>query len=117
MNNREESKMTKTFSGEVLRERTIENADQMGTQAEAMAASIEDAAGRFTEATARLSALADELAKTIQIAKDSMATAKGQVEDLRRERDLCWRIRDTLKQQAAEGKPFEGTLVLTDGAR
>ena len=58
--------MIETMSGEVLRQRTIENADQLGTQAETMAATIEDAASRFAEVASRLALLAAETEKTLE---------------------------------------------------
>jgi hypothetical protein len=96
--------MTEVLSGNVLRERTIANADQLGTQAETMAASIEDAATRFSEVTARLALLAGEMAQTLEIARASMVNAKARVEGLRRERDACFAIRDLLDEAGSVGK-------------
>jgi len=105
--------MTEVLSGNVLRERTIANADQLGTQAETMAAAIEDAATRFSEVTARLSLLAGEIAQTLETARAAMVNAKARVEELRRERDACFAIRDLLEKQAKDGVPFDGRINLT----
>lgn len=101
-----------TYSDGKLREYAIEEADRMGVQAEAMAAAIESATERFEKTILMLKAMVEELAKTEQAGRDATANAKEKIEQLRKERDVCFKIRDTLEQQEKAGIPFSGTLVI-----
>ena len=102
-----------TYSDGKLREFTIEEADRMGVQAEAMAAGIESATERFENAIGALATIAEEAMKTLQAARDALVDAKGKISDLRKERDVCFQIRDSLERQIKDGVPFlEATLVI-----
>lgn len=101
-----------TYSDGKLREFTINEADRMGVQAEAMAAGIESATERFENAIGALATIAEEAMKTLQAAREALVDAKGKISDLRKERDVCFKIRDTLEQQQKDGIPFTGTLVI-----
>lgn len=102
-----------TYSDGKLREYTIAEADRMGTQAEAMLASIESATQRFEKSIGTLATIAEEAVKTLQAAREALVDANSKVSDLRKERDVCFQIRDRLERQIKDGVPFlEATLVI-----
>lgn len=103
---------TTTFVDNQLREYTIAEAERIGVQADAMAGRLDKATELFGHAVAGLAATAEQINKTLQSATAAIAEANQHAQELREERDACFRIRDRLRRDAAEGKPFEGVLLV-----